>query len=250
MWNIAHRGASGHAPENTFAAFSRAAEIGVRHIETDLRLTKDGRVVAMHDASLLRTTGLPMRVSSKTLDEIRKLSAGKWFAPRGRKFRRERVPTLQEILRFGGAQRVTFYLELKTLPGRGLEQAVVSAIQTAKATRRVVVISFHDAALRTVRELDSTIPIGLLDREVLREVILHALAIGAAQVLVRAERVTPKLIGEIREGGLKAIAWTVNDPRRMRELIRAGIDGIITDYPERLDEVIAEIETVARPRKR
>ncbi len=139
MWNIAHRGASGQAPENTFAAFSRAAEIGVRHIETDLRLTKDGRVVAMHDASLLRTTGLPMRVSSKTLDEIRKLSAGKWFAPRGRKFRRERVPTLQEILRFGGAQRVTFYLELKTLPGRGLEEAVVSAIQSAKghaASRR------------------------------------------------------------------------------------------------------------------
>ncbi len=80
--------------------------------------------------------------------------------------------------------------------------------------------------------------------------ILHALAIGAGQVLVRAERVTPKLIGEIREGGLKAIAWTVNDPKRMRELIRAGIDGIITDYPERLESVIAEIETVARPRKR
>ncbi len=77
MWNIAHRGASGQAPENTLAAFRRAAEIGVRHIETDLRITKDGRVVAMHDASLLRTTGLPMRVSSKTLRRNSKIERRK-----------------------------------------------------------------------------------------------------------------------------------------------------------------------------
>jgi glycerophosphoryl diester phosphodiesterase len=248
MWNIAHRGASGDAPENTMAAFRLAVEIGARCIETDLRITKDGRVVAMHDSSLLRTAGLPRRVSSKTAKEIHQLSAGRWFAPRGRKFRRERVPSLQEILRFGGAKQVTLYLELKNLPERGLEEAVVAAIQSAKAKRRVVVISFHDAALRKVKELDPAIAIGLLDKEVPREVILRALAIGAAQILAKDDRLTPKLISEIRDGGLKVIAWTVNDPKRMRDLIRAGIDGIITDYPGRLEQVIAEIETLARRR--
>lgn len=250
MWNIAHRGASGQAPENTMAAFRRAVELGARHIETDLRLTDDARVVAMHDSSLRRTTGLPMRVSSKTLEEIRKLSAGRWFAPRSRKFRRERVPTLEEVLRFGAAKHVVFYLELKTFPGRGLEEVVVGAIQKVKAARRVVVISFHEAALRRVKELDPSISIGVLDNKVPREVILRAFAFGAGQVLARAERLTPRLVGEIREGGLKVIAWTVNDPRRMQELIRAGIDGIITDYPERLEKVIAEIETVGRRRQR
>ncbi len=212
MWNIAHRGASGQAPENTLAAFRLAIAAGARHIETDLRITKDGRVVAMHDVSLLRTTGVPMLVRTRTLQEIRKLSAGRWFASRGRKFRRERVPTLIEVLRFGGAHRVTLYLELKNLPDRGLEEAVVSAIQSERAKRRVVVISFHDASLRKVKELDAAIQIGLLDKLVPREVILHALAIGAPQVLARADKLTPKLIGEIREAGLKAIAWTVNDP--------------------------------------
>ena len=250
MWNIAHRGASGQAPENTMAAFRLAAKFGVRNIETDLRLTKDKRVVAIHDSTLRRTASLAKRVSSLSLREIQKLRAGKWFAPRGRQFRRERIPSLQELLRFASAHGVTFFLELKTLPGRGLEEAVVHAIHAAKAARRVIVISFHDKALRTITALDPAIQTGLLDNTVHREIILMALACGAKHVLARADRVTAKLIGEIREAGLKSIAWTVNDPARMQELIRAGIDGIITDFPERLESVIREIETVRKPRRR
>src|ERR1700683_2808619 len=105
---IAHRGASGHAPENTMAAFQRAVELGAPFIETDLHLTRDGRFVAIHDKTLQRTTNGQGAVQEFTLAELRQLDAGKWF---DRPFSGEHIPTLEEVLEFGRANDVVFYLE-------------------------------------------------------------------------------------------------------------------------------------------
>src|ERR1700730_8183609 len=98
IWTIAHRGASGHAPENTMAAFRRAVELGARFIETDLQITRDARVIAIHDFTLERTTSGNGQVHLLSLEQIRALDAGAWYGDRGAApFSGERVPTLKEI---------------------------------------------------------------------------------------------------------------------------------------------------------
>ena len=110
MLAIAHRGASGYAPENTLAAFRRAVALGVSFIETDLQLTRDAHFVAIHDDTFDRTTTGRGAVQQMTLAEVRRLDAGSWF---GSEFIGERVPTLSEILEFSAKNDVVFYLELK-----------------------------------------------------------------------------------------------------------------------------------------
>lgn len=249
MLNIAHRGASGHAPENTMAAFRKAVELGANGIETDLRITFDGHVIAMHDDKLFRTTGVRSNVATRTLKQIRELDAAARFAGTG-SARRQRVPTLAEILAYTNRRDMTSFLELKWKANLGLEAAVVRGIQAAKALDRVVVISFNEQQLRIVKEIEPKIVTGLLRSRLKREVMLRALGVQAKYVLGIDEKLTPQMIAEIRDAGLKVVAWTVNDPARMRELIRAGVDGIITDYPDRLDKVIREVQTIQVRRSR
>lgn len=249
MLNIAHRGASGHAPENTMAAFRKAVELGANGIETDLRITFDGHVIAMHDDKLFRTTGVRSNVATRTLKQIRELDAGARFSG-PRNARRQRVPTLAEILTYTNRRNMTSFLELKWKANLGLEAAVVRGIQAAKALDRVVVISFNEQQLRIVKEIEPKIVTGFLRSRLKREVTLRALGLKAKYVLGIEEKLTPRMIAEIRDAGLKVIAWTVNDSARMLELIRAGVDGIITDYPDRLDKVICEVETIPMRRGR
>jgi glycerophosphoryl diester phosphodiesterase len=125
-WVIAHRGASGHAPENTLAAFERAVALGARFIETDLHLSRDARFVAIHDATLERTTNGTGNVRDSTLAEIRRLDAGMWF---DREFMGQKVPTLEEIIEFAAQHDVIFYLELKYDAAWGMHYSLVGALQ-------------------------------------------------------------------------------------------------------------------------
>src|SRR5271163_371095 len=109
-WVIAHRGASGYAPENTLAAFERAVELGAGFIETDIHLTRDARFVAIHDDTVERTTNGSGAVHDFTLAELRALDAGRWF---DRDFAEQTIPTLEEVLSFGRKHDVVFYLEIK-----------------------------------------------------------------------------------------------------------------------------------------
>jgi glycerophosphoryl diester phosphodiesterase len=241
MLNIAHRGASGHAPENTLAAFRLAVEMGARFIETDLQLTRDARIVAMHDATVDRTTSGRGRVSKMTLAELRGLDAGAWFlSDDGRSFKGERVPTLDEILQFASGEDVAFYLELKPTQMWGMEPALAGALKASGELARAVVISFDGAVLATVRQAEPLLMTGLLIERPIPETVDKAIAIGARQILPKAEGVTLELVRAAREKGLAVVAWTVNEHAKMRELIAAGVDGIITDYPDRLAAVLRE----------
>src|SRR4029077_12068525 len=135
VWVIAHRGASGVAPENTMAAFRKAVEFGAGFIETDLQLSRDVRLVALHDDTLERTTNGRGPVSSRTLEELRGLDAGSWFrnssAEATTHFAGERIPTIEEILAFGGQHEIGLLLEIKATGPSGAEHAIVGALRAS-----------------------------------------------------------------------------------------------------------------------
>ena len=231
MLVIAHRGASGNAPENTMAAFRKAVALGATFIETDLHLSRDARFVAMHDATLNRTTNGQGAVHDMTLAELRKLDAGSWF---GSEFAGERIPTLEEILEFSKKNDVVFYLEMKPAGSWGGEHALIGALRESGEIPRAVVISFDASIVLSLRKIEPTLMTGLLYDGQVEKPIQKAVEIGARQLAVRGDLVTPALIAEAKKKDLQIVCWTVNHPAHMRMLIAAGVDGIMSDYPERL----------------
>lgn len=231
MLAIAHRGASGYAPENTIASFRRAVSQGVTFIETDLHLTRDAHFVAIHDETLERTTNGHGPVQQLTLAEARRLDAGSWFAS---EFIGERIPTLEEVLEFAHKNDVVFYLEIKPGAFWGGEHALVSALRNSAEIARVVVISFEPAILASLRSIEPTLMTGLLYDGQITKPLEKAVEIGARQIAIRGDLVTPNLLQEAHGRDLQMICWTINSPAHMRLLMSAGVDGIMSDYPDRL----------------
>lgn len=242
MLVIAHRGASGHAPENTMAAFRKAVALGATFIETDLQLSRDAHFVAVHDETVNRTTSGCGSVHDLTLAELRELDAGSWF---GSEFCGERIPTLEEILQFSKKNDVVFYLEMKPSGAWGGEHAVVAALRESGEIPRAVVISFDPSMVLNVHTIDPTVMTGLLCDGQLEKPVEKALEIGARQLAVRGDLVTPALLEQARKKDLQVVCWTINHPAHMRLLIEAGVHGIMSDYPERVVAALKkESETV------
>lgn len=235
---IAHRGASGHAPENTLAAFERAVELGAGFIETDLRLTRDLQFIAIHDDTFERTTNGRGAVHDHTLAEARQFDAGQWF---DRQFRGQHIPTLDEILAFGRRHDIVFYLDLKYDAAWGMHHALVAALRNAEGTARTVVLSFDPGTLVALRKIDSSIMMALLAGEKKPDIVKEALDSGARQICPRSTLVTPDLVEKAHKSDLQVVAWTVNSPEEMRLMIAAGVDGIMTKFPDRLCAVIEDM---------
>lgn len=231
MLVIAHRGASGHAPENTLAAFKRALTLGATFIETDLQLSRDSRFVAIHDDTVNRTTNGQGKVHDLSLADLRRLDAGSWF---GSEFTGERIPTLEEILDFARKHDAVFYLELKPSGSWGGEHALVGALRSSGEIARTIVISFDAGILEGLRKIEPTLMTGLLFDGQIELPLQRAVEVGARQLAVRGDLVTPALLAEARKHDLQVVCWTVNQPAHMRLLIEAGVDGIMSDYPDRL----------------
>ena len=236
-WIIAHRGASGHAPENTFAAFERAVELGAGFIETDLQLTRDAQFVAIHDAYLDRTTNGQGPVRDHTLAELRQLDAGKWF---DRQFMDQRIPTLDEILQFARERDIVFYLEIKQSVTWGMHQTLVGVLGKAQNAAHTIVISFDPATLDSVRRLEPAMMTGLLVDKAKSDSIQAALEVGARQICPQVDLVTLELVERAHRADLHVVTWTVNDVDKMRAAMDAGVDGIMTDLPDRLRAVVED----------
>jgi glycerophosphoryl diester phosphodiesterase len=236
-WIIAHRGASGHAPENTFAAFERAVELGAGFIETDLQLTRDAQFVAIHDAYLDRTTNGHGPVGDRTLAELRELDAGKWF---DRQFMDQRIPTLEEILQFARERDIVFYLEIKQGVAWGMHQTLVGVLGKAQNAAHTVVIAFEPATLDSVRRLEPAMMTGLLVDKAKGDSIQAALEVGARQICPHVDLVTLEMVERAHRADLHVVTWTVNDADKMRAAIDAGVDGIMTDLPDRLRAVVED----------
>ncbi|MCE8051110.1 glycerophosphodiester phosphodiesterase [Halomonas daqingensis] len=252
---IAHRGSSMAAPENTLAAIERAVEDRSHYVEIDVRLSADGEVVLYHDRSLQRLTGDPRNVRDLTLEELRQFDVGSWF---GDAFVGERIPTLDEAF---AAVRGRSALMIDMKPDPGLEEALVEAVidslhrenearreclaraSAAEAARcgtpdaaeetRLAVMS--SGVLEMVKEREPELRVTLLAQLVMPGTLDRRSfdALG-----LRHNRITPNEIRLARELGYEVHAWTVNDRARMSQMIDLGVDAIITDYPERLVELV------------
>jgi glycerophosphoryl diester phosphodiesterase len=236
---IAHRGASSYAAENTLAAFDLALQMGCRHLELDVELTRDGHIVVMHDDTVDRTTNGTGPVGSQTLAELRALDAGAWYGPL---FAGERIPTLAEVLeRYQG--RMYLRIELK---GRASQLASSTAdlVRQYGMVEHVTVTSFQYPRLGEMRAYAPELPTGWLVSEVSDTTIGQAHILGLTQICPRADVVTPALVRRLHAEGFVVRTWGVGNDAMMRQVVEAGADGMTVNFP---DTLLTYLEQSPRP---
>lgn len=243
---IAHRGWSAVAPENTMAAFERAVAAGVG-FELDVHLCGSGEVVVLHDESLERTTDGTGAIEATPLDRLQTLDAGAWFDAR---FAGERLPTLDAVLaRFGG--EVLIDIELKTTDQKAeLAQGVVDAVRRHGLVEQVMVSSFDPFLLGHVRRIEPAIARGQLvatfeksdlawhEKRVLGNLLLN----GESQpdiIMPADDLLTPEWLAWLQARGYRVMVWTVDDPAAIERWVKAGVDGIISNTPDRVLDALA-----------
>jgi glycerophosphoryl diester phosphodiesterase len=240
---IAHRGASGHAPENTIAAYRLAIELGSQFIEADLQVCSDGHLVAIHDAMLQRTTNGRGSVAESTLQELRAIDAGRWF---DRDFAGQRVPTLDEVLGLSGEADVGLYLRIRCPFSVEFGVSLIRAARDVGALNRVVVVSSDPIAIEALRKLDDVVVTGILVEAPHADPVAQAARCGARQLCLREDLVTADIVLRTHNAGLLAVAWTVNLPGRMRALLPTEVDRIVTDFPDRMRAIIEDSDWAER----
>ena len=240
---IAHRGASAYAPENTLTAIRQAVELGAGMVEVDVRRTRDGVLVLLHDAELARTTDagsvLPRhtawQVSDLTYEELLLLDAGSWFSPA---YAGERIATLEQALDVLALTGTGLLLEVKKpalYPGIAAD---VAAVLRSRPGSRVVVQSFDHQAMHDFAQLGTGVTVGLLGHPPVRR--LPALADWAGQVNPRHRKATAPYVDAVHAAGLECLVWTADHPADLRRALDLGVDGVITNRPDLLQSVLAD----------
>lgn len=250
---VGHRGAAGHAPENTLVSFEKAVEFGVKVLEMDVHLTADRQLVVIHDQTLERTTNGVGRVRDRTMDELRRLDAGYRFTPDGGQTypwrgRDVRLSTLDEVA--DTYPDHSFVLEIK--PGDPVMGEAVAAFCNARnQPHRFLVGSFYDTVMRVFRRSAPAYATGAGRAETKRFVFRAWFRSSARQplpfealIIPRTHRglrvATKRVIQEAQEAGLQVHVWTVNLPSDIQTLFRHGANGITSDYPDRTMSILRE----------
>ena len=240
MLNFAHRGASKYFPENTILAFKEAIKANANGIELDVHKTKDNILVVIHDEDIQRTFKGKGLVKDMTLKELRS------FKCRNINFEENlecRLPTLEDVLELIKDTNIILNIEIKTdkIHYEGIEKDVIDMINKYKLKERVIISSFNHGSIKICREIDDKIEIGLLYEKPIEDVVKYAKVLGVDAIHPDLRLVSEKLIIEAKENNIKVNVYTVNYPEYMKILIKAGVNGIITDYPDLLQEVICSV---------
>lgn len=217
MIKVGHRGARAYEPENTLRSFKKAIELGVDAVELDVRKTKDGEIVVIHDENVKRTTNGEGLVADLTLKEIKNLSTEK----------NEKIPTLEEA--FDSLDcKVIIFVELKEA---GIEKQVLGIVKKKGVEKNVVLVSFLEEALQKVRELDLDIETGLIYAKH-KNPLKAALDLKAQWLLALYRFIHTANVEKAHENKLKVLAWTVNTPEEVDEMKRKGVDAVASDKPD------------------
>ncbi|RLG95361.1 glycerophosphoryl diester phosphodiesterase [Candidatus Bathyarchaeota archaeon] len=224
---IGHRGAAGLEPENTLRSVRRAIELGVDRVEIDVRVSRDERLVIMHDETVDRTTNGHGYVSELTFDELRSLDAGMG----------EKIPTLDEILKFTMG-KAKLEIELKVPEAT---EPTIQLIEELNAEKDVIVISFIHELLERVHDLNPNIKTGALFFEVPKDILQRALKAHASSIHVYYRNVNSELVKEAHRSGLEVAVWNPNRIEEMREMIDLGVDAIGSDRPDRLIQLLRDM---------
>ena len=227
---IGHRGYPARFPENTLAAFKGAMDAGCDMIELDVTLTRDRRVVVIHDDTLGRTTNGSGSVRERTLEEIRGLDAGSWFGPR---FAAERVPLLDEVIALT-AGRCMLNIEIKEsayeegYPADAIEHQVAELVKTGAAMDRVIVSSFDRRILERLARLPAPPALAYItDAGAEPEVMGVLRAIRAFSWHPRRTALTREQVERVHAEGMKIFPWTINTHAEAEPLLQLGVDGLI-----------------------
>lgn len=242
-WVVGHRGAMGHAPENTMTSFEQALSLGADMFEFDVRLTKDGVPVIVHDANLDRTSNRSLDVADLTSEDLLELDAGSWFDMR---FVGERIPRLSTLLEWSqkkktkSKQPLSYFVELKVDGDERRREALIKAVlkelKEFNVLNRSVIISFDEPSLVLAKRFSPQAATGLLYADFLYDALDRAKRLKTNHILPRKDRVTGDLVTEAHDAGLAVVAWTADRLDEFRKLVIWGVDGIATNYPDRLLE--------------
>lgn len=229
---IAHRGASLNAPENTKAAFDQAVEMNCDYIELDVQMSKDGKLVIMHDTSVNRTTNGTGQIRHMAWQNLRKLDAGNWFAS---DFAGERIPLLEEVLdRYCGKIGIIIELKKPSLYP-GMIQQTADALKRLPELKKeqVIVQSFDFQSLKGFHRILPEIPVGVLTnkRHQMTERMIQEFATFAQYINLNRRLVHSRSVQYTHEIGMKIMAWNVRKPGQVPLLAQTGVDGIITNNP-------------------
>ena len=232
---IGHRGACGHAPENTLASLRMARGLGVDCVEFDVRITSDGIPVLLHDDSLDRTTDAAGLLSDCRLEALTGVDAGTWFAAT---FRGEKLPTLEEAVHVLVEEELRANVEIKGSPGQEAATAA-AAVQVLmrcwpEEMPLPLLSSFAPACLASARQVAPKLPRALLFEEVPANWPQQLRALGCEGLHCHHHAASSSLVGAIREAGFACRVYTVNEAERAAELASMGVDAIVTDFPDRL----------------
>lgn len=245
---IAHRGASGLAPENTLGAFKIAVELGADMIELDIRPTKDQKAIVFHDKKLNRTTPINGVVQNHYLNELKRIDAGSWFNKKDHQS--ETIPTLDETIDFlkGKSEMlVEIKSERRQIENEFLHK-LIKLIEKHDARDEIIIQSFDSKILKRFYTLYPNYRFQKLivwkvpflkvqfDQRLMLENILKNPHYESINVDHRY--VTPNLVRKIHRHNKKIYCWTVNQQLRMFRLMNMGVDGIITNYPNKLKQLI------------
>jgi glycerophosphoryl diester phosphodiesterase len=234
---IAHRGASGWAPENTLPAFQKAAELEADMIEFDIQLSADRHIVVIHDKTVDRTTNGTGRVAEKSFAELRQLDAGAWFAPN---FAGTRIPTLREVLSTI-SDSIQLNIELKhfDLESNFFEQDVAAIVTEFDLLHRAIFAARHPESITRLKELIPGIDCVLLQKERTEDEYVEALLrLNLKVAQIRRRSMNQAFINRLHEHKILINLFYADEAEEMRNFISMGIDGILTNYPDRLRKVI------------
>lgn len=217
---VGHRGAAGHAPENTLAAVRQGIALGADLVEVDIRRTADGALVALHDATVNRTTNGRGRIDRLSLHDVRSLDAGG----------RDPVPTFEEVIE-AAAGRAGLMVELKVA---GAARQAVAAVQAAAFEGPVVYASFLHEELAHVRAADPTAALMALFGRLPRAPVARAMGYQLSHVGLHYRTATRRLVNAFHRAGLLVFVYTPDRAEDIRRALSAGVDGIISNFPDRI----------------
>lgn len=237
---IAHRGASGHRPENTLSAFQLALEWESDGIELDVHMSKDGHLIVCHDETVNRTTNGTGLIKDLTLKEIKELDAGGWFHS---DFSNERIPTLEEVLKVIRNKDLLLNIELKSGPilYEGIEKEVIRQLKAFGLQEQAILSSFNHYSLLEIKRIDKNMKAAILYMEAMVDPWVYAEYIGVEGLHPYFPGVIPPVVADCLRNGLMINPFTVNDEQHLKQLFAMGVTGVITNYPDRAKKMIREL---------
>lgn len=231
---IAHRGASGFAPENTLAAFEKAILMGAKEIELDVQMSKDGELVVIHDYFLNRTTSGTGLVMETSYNDLVQYDAGKWF---GEIFLGQKIPLLSQVLSLCHKE-ITVHIEIKKaiLEKRDIEIKVYELVKELKMVNQVIISSFDHQCLKNLA-FDKELRIGMLlaSRMIQPISYMDQNNLLGYSINQSAEFVDEEFVKEAHAKNVQVLVYTVNDKMIANYLKSIGVDGIFTNYPDLLN---------------